>query len=162
MAFVVTESCIKCKYTDCVEVCPVDCFYEGPDFLVIHPDECIDCALCEPECPIDAILSEDELPDDQIDFIEINARLSEVYENITEAKDPLPEADKYENVKNKRELIGIKIHQFGKIRTPLIKIKAAKKIIIFNLYWDSKKLMSLGIINSETIEPIAKGIKTSN
>ena len=87
MAFVVTETCIKCKYTDCVEVCPVDCFYEGPDFLVIHPDECIDCALCEPECPIDAILSEDELPDDQIDFIEINARLSEVYENITEAKD---------------------------------------------------------------------------
>ena len=88
MAFVVTETCIKCKYTDCVEVCPVDCFYEGPDFLVIHPDECIDCALCEPECPIDAILSE-------------------VYENITEAKDPLPEAEKYETVKNKRDLIGL-------------------------------------------------------
>ncbi|MDA8541365.1 ferredoxin family protein [Gammaproteobacteria bacterium] len=107
MAFVVTESCIKCKYTDCVEVCPVDCFYEGPDFLVIHPDECIDCALCEPECPIDAILSEDELPEDQIDFIEINARLSEVYENITEAKEPLPEAEKYEKIKNKRDLIGL-------------------------------------------------------
>ena len=66
MAFIVTESCIKCKHTDCVEVCPVDCFYEGPNFLVIHPDECIDCALCEPECPVDAIFSEDELPDDQI------------------------------------------------------------------------------------------------
>ena len=75
MAFIVTESCIKCKHTDCVEVCPVDCFYEGPNFLVIHPDECIDCALCEPECPVDAIFSEDELPDDQIEFIEINAKL---------------------------------------------------------------------------------------
>ena len=89
MAFVVTEACIKCKYTDCVEVCPVDCFYEGPEFLVIHPDECIDCALCEPECPIDAILSEDELPEDQIDFIEINAKLADVYPNISEAKDCL-------------------------------------------------------------------------
>ena len=76
MAFIVTESCIKCKHTDCVEVCPVDCFYEGPNFLVIHPEECIDCALCEPECPVDAIFSEDELPADQIDFIEINAELS--------------------------------------------------------------------------------------
>ena len=62
MTFVVGEDCIKCKHTDCVEVCPVDCFYEGPNFLVIHPDECIDCALCEPECPVDAIFSEDELP----------------------------------------------------------------------------------------------------
>jgi len=105
MAFVVTESCIKCKYTDCVEVCPVDCFYEGPDFLVIHPDECIDCALCEPECPIDAIYSEDELPSDQIEFIEINARLSDVYENITQAKEPLPTAEEYKDIKNKKELI---------------------------------------------------------
>ncbi len=115
MAFVVTETCIKCKYTDCVEVCPVDCFYEGPDFLVIHPDECIDCALCEPECPIDAILSEDELPDDQIDFIEINARLSEVYENITEAKDPLPEAEKYETVKNDLESLSTVVKNNGTI-----------------------------------------------
>ena len=66
MTYVVTESCIKCKYTDCVEVCPVDCFYEGPEFLVIHPDECIDCGLCEPECPIEAIYADDELPSDQI------------------------------------------------------------------------------------------------
>ena len=73
MAFVVTEACIKCKYTDCVEVCPVDCFYEGPEFLVIHPDECIDCALCEPECPVAAIVSEDELPAGQRDFLELNA-----------------------------------------------------------------------------------------
>ncbi len=107
MAFVVTESCIKCKYTDCVEVCPVDCFYEGPDFLVIHPDECIDCALCEPLCPVDAILSEDEVPTDQIEFIEINARLSEVYENITEAKNPHPESEKYKDIKNKKNLIDL-------------------------------------------------------
>ena len=63
MAFVVTENCIKCKYMDCVEVCPVDCFHEGPNFLVIDPDECIDCTLCEPECPVEAIYSEEEIPD---------------------------------------------------------------------------------------------------
>src|SRR5690606_15830334 len=73
MTFVVTDNCIKCKYTDCVEVCPVDCFYEGPNFLVIHPDECIDCALCEPECPANAIFAEDEVPEDQQQFIELNA-----------------------------------------------------------------------------------------
>ena len=72
MTYVVTESCIKCKYTDCVEVCPVDCFYEGPEFLVIHPDECIDCGLCEPECPIDAIYADDELPNNQIEFIAVS------------------------------------------------------------------------------------------
>ena len=105
MTFVVTEACIKCKYTDCVEVCPVDCFYEGPEFLVIHPDECIDCALCEPECPIDAILSEDELPEDQIDFIEINAKLADVYPNISEAKEPLPNADEWKNIKEKKHLL---------------------------------------------------------
>ncbi len=68
MTFVVTENCIKCKYTDCVEVCPVDCFHEGPNFLVIDPDECIDCTLCEPECPAEAIFSEEELPDGQQHF----------------------------------------------------------------------------------------------
>ena len=109
MAFVVTEACIKCKYTDCVEVCPVDCFYEGPEFLVIHPDECIDCALCEPECPIDAILSEDELPEDQIDFIEINAKLADVYENITESKDALPDADNYKDIEEKVQFLNIDV-----------------------------------------------------
>ena len=78
MTFVVTESCIKCKYTDCVEVCPVDCFYEGPNFLVIHPDECIDCALCEPECPVNAIVSEDDLKEDQQEFQALNASLANV------------------------------------------------------------------------------------
>ena len=109
MAYVVTESCIKCKYTDCVEVCPVDCFYEGPEFLVIHPDECIDCGLCEPECPIEAIYSDDELPDNQIEFLEINAKLADVYENITEAKEPLPDADSFKDKTNKREFLNIGI-----------------------------------------------------
>jgi len=107
MTYLVTENCIKCKHTTCVEVCPVDCFYEGENFLVINPDECIDCGVCQPECPIDAILSEDELPDDQIEFIEINARLSEVYENIVEAKDPLPDAKKFETVENKRDFLDL-------------------------------------------------------
>lgn len=84
MTFVVTENCIKCKYQDCVEVCPVDCFYEGPNFLVINPDECIDCALCEPECPANAIFSEDELPKGQEVFIELNAELSQKWPNITQ------------------------------------------------------------------------------
>ena len=90
MTFIVGENCIKCKHTDCVEVCPVDCFYEGPNMLVIHPDECIDCALCEPECPVDAIFADDEVPEDQVPFIELNAELAEVWPNITEIK-PAPE-----------------------------------------------------------------------
>ena len=109
MAYVVTESCIKCKYTDCVEVCPVDCFYEGPEFLVIHPDECIDCGLCEPECPIEAIFADDELPSDQIEFIEINAKLADAYENITEAKEPLPDADNFKDIKDKKKFLNIGI-----------------------------------------------------
>lgn len=87
MTFVVTENCIKCKYQDCVEVCPVDCFYEGPNFLVINPDECIDCALCEPECPANAIFSEDELPEGQEIFIEVNADLAQKWPNITQIGD---------------------------------------------------------------------------
>ena len=90
MTFIVGENCIKCKHTDCVEVCPVDCFYEGPNMLVIHPDECIDCALCEPECPVDAIFADDEVPEDQVPFIELNAELAEGWPNITEIK-PAPE-----------------------------------------------------------------------
>ena len=105
MTYVVTESCIKCKYTDCVEVCPVDCFYEGPEFLVIHPDECIDCGLCEPECPIEAIFADDELPQNQIDFIEINAKLSDVYENITESNELLPDSEHFNDIKDKIKFI---------------------------------------------------------
>jgi ferredoxin len=101
MTFVVSDACIKCKHTDCVEVCPVDCFYEGPNFLVINPDECIDCALCEPECPVDAIFSEDELPESEAVFLEINAELAEIWPNITEKKDPLPDAEDWAEVKDK-------------------------------------------------------------
>jgi len=101
MAFVVGDNCIKCKFTDCVEVCPVDCFYEGPNFLVINPDECIDCALCEPECPAEAIFEEDDLPEDQKEFIELNAKLSLEWPNITEMKAPPDDADDWNGVKNK-------------------------------------------------------------
>lgn len=92
MTFVVTENCIKCKYTDCVEVCPVDCFHEGPNFLVIDPEECIDCTLCEPECPAEAIFAEDDLPAGQEHFIQLNADLAKGWPVITEQKDPLPDA----------------------------------------------------------------------
>ena len=105
MTFVVTENCIKCKYTDCVEVCPVDCFYEGPNFLAIDPDECIDCALCEPECPAEAIYSEDELPDDQEEFLEINADLAAKWPNITEKKDPPEDAEQWDGVQGKKQYL---------------------------------------------------------
>jgi len=101
MTFVVTEACIKCKLTDCVEVCPVDCFHEGPNFLVIDPDECIDCTLCEPECPVEAIYSEDELPAGQEQFLELNAELSREWPVITEMKDPPEDADEWREVKDK-------------------------------------------------------------
>jgi ferredoxin len=93
MTFVVTENCIKCKFTDCVDVCPVDCFHEGPNFLVIDPDECIDCTLCEPECPAEAIFAEEELPEGQEEFIEINAELSQLWPVITDVKEPPAEAE---------------------------------------------------------------------
>ena len=105
MTFVVTEQCIKCKYTDCVEVCPVDCFYEGPNFLVINPDECIDCALCEPECPVDAILSEDDLPEEYHKYLEINARLADKWPVITEIKDAPADADQWANKPDKLKLL---------------------------------------------------------
>ncbi|GAA4830643.1 ferredoxin FdxA [Kitasatospora terrestris] len=95
MTYVVTDNCIKCKNTDCVAVCPVDCFYEGPNMLVIHPFECIDCGACEPECPSHAIYVDDEVPRDMAEFIELNAELSEIWPNITESKDPLPGAAKW-------------------------------------------------------------------
>ena len=105
MTFVVNENCIKCKYTDCVEVCPVDCFHEGPNFLAIDPEECIDCTLCEPECPVEAILSEDDLPADQADFLELNAELSQKWPVITEVKKPPEDADEWADKANKRELL---------------------------------------------------------
>lgn len=101
MTYIVTDNCIRCKYTDCVDVCPVDCFYEGPNFLVIHPDECIDCGLCEPECPAEAILHEDDLSPEQDKFYSLNAELAEVWPNITERKSPLADADKWDGVPDK-------------------------------------------------------------
>lgn len=127
MAYIVAEPCIKCKYTDCVDVCPVSCFYEGQNFLVIHPEECIDCGACEPECPTTAIYEEDGLPEKWAPFIGINAVLSGSSEpdevstegwpapvaeaiakpgfspwpNIPEKKDQLPEADEYAAIEDK-------------------------------------------------------------
>ena len=105
MTHVVTESCIKCRYTDCVDVCPVDCFHAGPNFLVIDPDECIDCAVCVAECPAEAIYAEEDLPADQTAFIEINAELSQQWEVISRKQDPLPDADEWKDKTGKLELL---------------------------------------------------------
>ena len=105
MTFVVTEACIKCKFTDCVEVCPVDCFHEGPNMLVIDPDECIDCTLCEPECPVDAILSEDDLSEDQEKFLKINEELSAKWPVIVEMKEPPDDADDWREVRDRLDLL---------------------------------------------------------
>lgn len=102
MTFVVTESCIRCKYTDCVDVCPVDAFRERPNFLVIDPDECIDCAVCVPECPVNAIFAEEDVPADQQDFIALNAELAPKWKAITRTKAALPDADKWASVTVKR------------------------------------------------------------
>src|SRR6266436_2594569 len=93
MTYVVTESCIKCKYTDCVDVCPVDCFREGPNMLVIDPDECIDCTLCVPECPVEAIFAEDDVPDAQQEFIAKSAQLAKQWQPLIERKPAPPDAD---------------------------------------------------------------------
>jgi len=105
MTFVVTENCIKCKFTDCVDVCPVDCFHEGPNFLVIDPDECIDCTLCEPECPAEAIFSEDELPEGQEQFIEINAELSQTWPIITDVQTPPADSEEWNGKPGKLEML---------------------------------------------------------
>lgn len=100
MTFVVTDNCIQCKYTDCVEVCPVDCFYEGENMLVIHPDECIDCGVCEPECPAEAIEPESE---ENLKWVEINREYAMQWPVITEKKDPLPQAAEFDGKKGKFE-----------------------------------------------------------
>ena len=105
MTYVVTESCIKCKYTDCVDVCPVDCFHEGPNFLVIDPEECIDCTLCVAECPVEAIFAEDDVPEDQREFTALNAELSKTWKVIIERKPGPPDADEWAKVKDKRALL---------------------------------------------------------
>jgi ferredoxin len=103
MTYVVTENCIRCKYQDCIEVCPVDCFYEGENFLVINPDECIDCGVCEPECPAEAIVL------DTIDgvgpWLQINAKFSETWANITSQGQAPADADEWLNKPNKLALL---------------------------------------------------------
>jgi ferredoxin len=107
MTYVITEPCINCKYTDCVDVCPVDCFREGPNFLVIDPDECIDCTLCVAECPVNAIFPEDEVPESQKHFIALNEELSKNanWKKITAKKDALIDADSWTNVIEKIHLL---------------------------------------------------------
>ena len=105
MTYVVTESCIRCKYTDCVDVCPVDCFHEGPNFLVIDPDECIDCTLCVAECPVEAIFAEDDVPASQKAFIAKNAALSKIWPVILERKASPPDADHWAGVSGKSSLL---------------------------------------------------------
>ncbi len=118
MTHVVTESCINCLYTDCVDVCPVDCFHKYDEksgdgdnsqrranFLVIDPDECIDCAVCVAECPVSAIYAEEDVPGNQQDFIEINAALSRQWPTITRSQAPLPDADQWKDITDKRHLL---------------------------------------------------------
>lgn len=99
MAYVVTEACIKCKYTDCVEVCPVDCFYEGENMLVINPDECIDCGVCEPECPAEAIVP--DMESDGEKWAELNREFSTQWPNLTKKRPAADDADSFKNTKGK-------------------------------------------------------------
>ena len=104
MTYLVTDNCVKCKHTDCVEVCPVDCFYEGENFLVINPDECIDCGVCEPECPVEAIVPSSLLSEDNAQhWEEINRKYSLIWPNITQQKDAPVDAEEWDGVPNKFE-----------------------------------------------------------
>ena len=105
MTFVVTESCIKCKYTDCVVVCPTDAFREGSNFLAIEPDDCIDCTLCVRECPVHAIFAEGDVPPDQAYFIALNKELASGWQPIIKKKAPFPDADQWGKVKHKLHLL---------------------------------------------------------
>jgi ferredoxin len=109
MTHVVTDACVRCKYTDCVEVCPVDCFHEGPQFLVIDPDECIDCAVCIPECPVNAIYAEVDMPAEFEPFLALNGRLSKGWPVITKRQAPLPDAEQWKDEKGK--LAGIDLDE---------------------------------------------------
>jgi ferredoxin len=102
MTYVVVENCIKCKYTDCVEVCPVDCFYEGENMLVIHPDECIDCGVCEPECPANAIKPDTEKGLDK--WLKLNADMAKIWPNIAHKRPHQPDAKEFDGKPNKFEL----------------------------------------------------------
>ena len=107
MTYVVNDKCVKCKFTDCVSVCPVDCFYEGENMLVINPDECIDCGVCVPECPAEAIFSDidDVITKSEFGWVAYNTEKSKVWPNITQQKDPLPDADNFINVEGKIQFL---------------------------------------------------------
>jgi len=105
MTYLVTENCIKCKHTDCVTVCPVDCFYEGPNFLAINPSECIDCGVCVPECPVDAIVADNNKDIDVVFWTDLNRRLSLKWPNITKSIDPLPDHEDWNGKPNKLDLL---------------------------------------------------------
>lgn len=105
MTYLVTENCIKCKHTDCVAVCPVDCFYEGPNFLAINPDECIDCGVCVPECPIDAIVADNNRDIDVVFWTDLNKRLSQKWPNITKKQHPLPDHELWNGKEGKLNLL---------------------------------------------------------
>jgi ferredoxin len=105
MTYVVTESCILCKHTDCVDVCPVDCFVEGPNFLAIDPDGCIDCAVCVPECPENAIFAEDDIPEDQKAFTQINAELAQLWKPLVKSKESMPDFEKWSGVADKLQYL---------------------------------------------------------
>ena len=105
MTHIVLESCIRCRYTDCVDVCPVDCFREGPNMLVIDPDECIDCAVCVAECPVNAIYAEEDVPADQQQFIKLNVDLARKWPSITKSKAPLADAEEWKDTKEKLQYL---------------------------------------------------------
>ena len=139
MTYIVKDECIKCKLTDCVEVCPVDCFYEGENMLVINPDECIDCGVCEPECPIDAIKADtDESVNDMEKWVLLNKKFSAIWPNISKKKDPMENHEKYKNIKDKydkhfSEKPGKQINMPKKKKAKKAKkIKVVKKIKIKN------------------------------
>ncbi len=105
MTHVVAEPCIKCKFTDCVAVCPVDCFHEGANMLAIDPDECIDCGACIDECPVSAIYPEEDLPEKWLEFLELNAQHAAMWPVITQTQEPMPTSEEFKEVENKRAFL---------------------------------------------------------
>src|SRR6056300_241696 len=147
MTYIVNDKCIKCKLMDCVEVCPVDCFYEGKNMLVIKPDECIDCGVCEPECPVDAITADTEPGSEK--WLEINKKYSEIWPNISEKKDPQP---KHEKNKNKQKKINKYIKENNKKKIPKKKTKKIIKKI-------TKKIAKVKkVLKKKTVKKVTKKV----